>query len=52
MLCAISIIAARAARRSFVEYLAAGVMMAVVTGGVAFFLAQWLTGWKPPSATP
>lgn len=52
MLCAISIIAARAARRSFVEYLAAGVMMAGVTGGVAFFLAQWLTGWQPPSPTP
>ena len=38
----ISLIAARAARRGFVEFFAAGTMMAVTTGGVAYFLAQWL----------
>lgn len=39
---AVSLIAARAARRGLVEFFVAGVMMAVVTGGVAFFMAQWL----------
>lgn len=43
VLAVISLIAARAARRGFVEFFAAGTMMAVATGGVAYFLAQWLS---------
>lgn len=41
----VSLIAAQAARRGFVEFFVAGVMMAVTTGGVAFFVAQWLHGF-------
>lgn len=42
VLAMISLIAARAARRGFVEFFAAGTMMVVATGGVAYFLARWL----------
>lgn len=43
---AVSLIAAQAARRGFVEFFVAGAMMAVATSGVAFFLAQWLRGFS------
>ncbi len=44
----ISGIAARISGRSFIEFFAVGVITAVVTGGVAYYLAQWLAGVTPP----
>jgi VIT1/CCC1 family predicted Fe2+/Mn2+ transporter len=37
----ISIVSARATGRSMIEFFAVGVVMAVVTGGVAYALSQW-----------
>jgi VIT1/CCC1 family predicted Fe2+/Mn2+ transporter len=42
LLMTLSIIASRATRRSIVEFFAVGMITAVVTGGVVYFLAQWL----------
>ena len=45
LLLIVSLVAARATRRSPMEFFAVGVVMAVVTGGVVYFLAQWLSGF-------
>ncbi len=41
LLLIVSIIAARATRRATLEFFTVGMVMAVVTGGVVYFLAQW-----------
>lgn len=46
LLAIISVLAACATRRSFLEFFAASVVMAVVTGGVVYFLAQWFAGFS------
>jgi VIT1/CCC1 family predicted Fe2+/Mn2+ transporter len=38
----IAALSAWATKRSFMEFLAVGLVMAIVTGGTVFFLAQWL----------
>jgi VIT1/CCC1 family predicted Fe2+/Mn2+ transporter len=44
LLAAISMVGAWATRRSPVEFFTVGALMAIVTGGVVYFLAQWLAG--------
>jgi VIT1/CCC1 family predicted Fe2+/Mn2+ transporter len=44
LLALISIVAGWATRRSVVEFFTVGAVIAVVTGGVVYFLAQWLAG--------
>ena len=37
--------------RSMIEFLIVGVMMAVVTGGIAYSLSKWFTEFvRPPGA--
>ena len=40
----LSIVSARATRRSAIEFFSVGMVTALVIGGVAFFLAQWFSG--------
>lgn len=40
----VSVVSSRATRRSVVELFATGVVMATITGGVAYLLSQWLAG--------
>lgn len=41
----ISYISAKATGRSMIEFFTVGLIMAVVTGGVAYFLAKWMSHW-------
>lgn len=41
----LAVISARATRRSTMEFFAVGMVMAIVTGGAAYFLAEWLSGF-------
>ncbi len=43
LLAVVSTIATRATRRTVLEFFMVGLMMAVVTGGVAYYLAQWFS---------
>ncbi len=43
LLAGISVVSARAAQRPTIPVFMSGLIMAVVTGGVAYFVAQWLT---------
>lgn len=45
LLMLLSIIASRATRRSIAEFFTVGMVMAVVTGGVVYLLAQWMAGF-------
>ncbi len=40
----VSIVAARSTSRSVIEFFAVGMLMAVVTGGVVYWLSLWLAG--------
>ncbi len=40
----VSVVCAKATQRSMIEFFTVGAMMALVTGGVVYFLAQWLSG--------
>lgn len=50
LLLAVSILAARATGRAALEFFTVGALMAAVTGGVVYFLAQWFVGFlnDPP----
>ncbi len=48
----ISIISARATGRSMIEFFAVGLIMAVVTGGVTYFLAKWFSQIIGSRVTP
>lgn len=50
LLAVVSILSGRATRRSAIEFFTVGLIMAVVTGGVVFFLAQWLAGFVSSTA--
>ncbi len=41
----VSHLSARATGRSLTEFFTVGVVMAIVTGGVVYLLAQWSSGW-------
>ena len=41
----VSFISAKATGRAMIEFFTVGVIMAIVTGGVAYLLAQWLSRW-------
>jgi hypothetical protein len=43
LLTIVSVISARVTGRTVMEFLASAIVMATVTGGVVFFLAQWLS---------
>ena len=45
LLAVVSVLSGRATGRSATEFFTVGLIMAVVTGGVVFFLAQWLAGF-------
>lgn len=45
VLAIVAFISARATRRSMIEFFSVGVIMAIVTGGVAFALSQWFSGF-------
>lgn len=45
VLAVVAFISARATRRSMIEFFSAGVIMAIVTGGVAYALSQWFSGF-------
>ena len=44
MLLVLAFIASRATARSALEFFTVGVLIAIVAGGVVFFLAQWVGG--------
>lgn len=43
LLTIVSVVSARVTGRTVMEFLASGIVMAAVTGGIVFFLAQWLS---------
>ncbi len=49
LLAVVSVLSGRATGRSDFEFFTVGLIMAVVTGGVVFFLAQWLAGFVSPA---
>jgi len=48
----IAVIASRATRRSAIEFFTTGLVTAIVTGGVAYFLSLWLSGFSNGPPTP
>lgn len=45
LMAVVALISSRATSRSMIEFFTVGLIMAIVTGGVAYLLAQWLTQW-------
>ncbi len=50
LLVLVSVLSSRATRRSALEFFTVGVLMAVIVGGVVYYLAQWFSGFLPQPA--